>query len=944
MTIQVPYQLRRRAWALPAAALFVAGRDPLELLGVCAALKLDPFARVFDVDGGFVVKLDTPVREPVAGALRLRALSEALLIPVDATLVPALLDDEAAGLVRDWGLVFLPGGRIVLFDRHAPIELGALCCAGPRPRSSGSWTSLPEPRRLADRLARISIELPEPSPEEFYRELAREVKRPRSTPDEPSDKDKQRSEDADQTSGDDAPAGGEDGAGEGTASGAGGSIAGGLPTASDLIGAAQRFFSRAGRAFERLSDKIRPEPADHSALLRKLVREFREGDPSKALRRAIPIANPSDPALPRRDYRLPWSDAIYRLADLLRRPGRGEAWGVRYAQPRVVRELADEYRKAAERAVRHGDFRRAAYIYGVLLADDRMAAKALERGGLHHDAAVLYLNKLNDPAAAAVAFEAAGMVDRALGLYRQLKSHESAGDLLRRLGDEDEAVVEYRLAAAALISGTPKDHLRAGQLLLDKARRPDFAAELFEAGWDERSQPNSARCGVALARLHVERGAIDAVRSLLDQADAVFESPDVPDHGFFYNEVARLASVPAIEPYADEIRDRSMLALARQLRASVAQGRPAGPAVSFLFGRSTNWPAPLVSDASFAAAMALKPPRRRARGSAGGRRSSRGTQIGRGVVTAVCQAPVSGELFVGFDSGQVIGFDSEKNRVVTVTHDLGPVRALAVDPEASIVVALREDNGQTVLSRAVRRPDGAFFRALPEDHVPSLAESWLTPVLPWGAEKIVGLSDGQDLLLVDAVSGMHWGRMPIARDDGGRPSAALLLHGWPVVGGNAEAGLIVFTHEGPRWLAYDDHGTLLYSTPYEWQPGLPAASTLRSIPIHWRHVPPFLDLVGLDSDGRVHSAQFHLDRGSFELLDSRVAATEGGYVAAARVGTNSVVAATASRIDWLSCGSDRFSVVHSLEVSLPTVVACVVCPSSQETLAVCADGLIARVK
>ena len=125
---------------------------------------------------------------------------------------------------------------------------------------------------------------------------------------------------------------------------------------------------------------------------------------------------------------------------------------------------------------------------------------------------------------------------------------------------------------------------------------------------------------------------------------------------------------------------------------------------------------------------------------------------------------------------------------------------------------------------------------------------------------------------------------------------------------------------------------------------MPAASTLRSIPIHWRHVPPHLDLVGLDSDGRVHSAQFHLDRGSFELVASRVAATEGGYVAAARVGTSSVVAATASRIDWLSCGADRFSVVHSLEVSLPTVVACVVCPSSQETVAVCADGLIVRVK
>ena len=308
---------------------------------------------------------------------------------------------------------------------------------------------------------------------------------------------------------------------------------------------------------------------------------------------------------------------------------------------------------------------------------------------------------------------------------------------------------------------------------------------------------NSTRCGVALARLHAERGAIEAVRSLLDQADAVFESPDVSDHGFFYNEVARLASVPAIEPYADEIRDRSILALARQLRLLVAQGRPAGPAISFLFGKSTHWPAPLVSDAGFAAAATAKPARRRSRGSAGERRRPRRPSSAAASSRRFARPSVSGELFVGFDSGQVIGFDAEQNRVLTVLHDLGPVTALAVDPEASIVVALRDDSGETVLSRAVRRPDGAHFRALPDDHIPSLAESWLTPVLPWGGEKLVGLIDGQDLLLVDAVSGMHWGRMPIARDVDSRPAAALLLHGWPI-GGNADVRLVVLY---PRWPA-----------------------------------------------------------------------------------------------------------------------------------------------
>ena len=56
----------------------------------------------------------------------------------------------------------------------------------------------------------------------------------------------------------------------------------------------------------------------------------------------------------------------------------------------MQRELAAEYRKAAEQAIRRGDYRRAAFIYGKLLRDYRTAANVLMQGGLHHDAAVLF--------------------------------------------------------------------------------------------------------------------------------------------------------------------------------------------------------------------------------------------------------------------------------------------------------------------------------------------------------------------------------------------------------------------------------------------------------------------------------------------------------------------------------------------------------------------------
>src|SRR5262249_50740080 len=153
------------------------------------------------------------------------------------------------------------------------------------------------------------------------------------------------------------------------------------------------------------------------SLLKKLIREFREGDKERALRRAVPIISPRDrlnPLIPGRAKRLPRRSGVYSLSELLRRPGRGEAIPVGMARDRVIRELMEEYRKAAERAIREGDFRRAAYIYGVLLQDDRLAAGALGRGGLHHDAAVIYESKLNDRAAAAQSFEAAGEFDRAL--------------------------------------------------------------------------------------------------------------------------------------------------------------------------------------------------------------------------------------------------------------------------------------------------------------------------------------------------------------------------------------------------------------------------------------------------------------------------------------------------------------------------------------------------
>ena len=293
----------------------------------------------------------------------------------------------------------------------------------------------------------------------------------------------------------------------------------------------------------------------------------------------------------------------------MKRQGRGEATPVLPAEPGLVQLLTREYHKAAKRATDQGDFRRAAYIYGVLLREDRLAAGALQRGGLYHDAAILYLRKLNDTAAAAQAFEAAGAIDRAVALYRQLGRHEAAGDLLRRVGDDDSALAEYAAAAALLAGLSPPDHLAAGRLWLEKARSPDQAIAAFQTGWSRRPEGNAALCGLELARFHAQRGAIEPIRALLDQVDAHFETFGKSFDGFFYNfynDVVRLATVPAMAPFTDELRDRALQSLARRLRQGIEGYQPAQSLVAALLGRTKLWPTAVVSDAEFAATTEQK--------------------------------------------------------------------------------------------------------------------------------------------------------------------------------------------------------------------------------------------------------------------------------------------------------------------------------------------------
>ena len=174
--------------------------------------------------------------------------------------------------MRDWGLVFLPDGRVLLFDLHCPIEMSQLLEL--EPRTSCPWSSLPEPRRLAERIEQIVLELKELPPEESTAESKTSCagNRRTGTPVEddaaadPGDIDRGADTDRPDKSGDVNSPSSRPGAGPGsTGEGWGQTIRG--------------WFRATERNLSKWKEKAEWDLLDQSALLRKLVREFREGDP-----------------------------------------------------------------------------------------------------------------------------------------------------------------------------------------------------------------------------------------------------------------------------------------------------------------------------------------------------------------------------------------------------------------------------------------------------------------------------------------------------------------------------------------------------------------------------------------------------------------------------------------------------------------------------------------
>jgi tetratricopeptide (TPR) repeat protein len=886
--MKVAYRLRRRPTPEPATALLLPSHQVEDLARLCAHLGHDPLPPVYLVADGFLLKLRQPPTQALGGVVRLRGLADNLLLPVDGDLAPALLPDEAAALVSRRGLVFLPGGRVLEYDPAAPLAPSAwLGVAGLR---RGDWQPLPAPPPLAERLTEITLDLPGESPDELLEAGGEGIGTEAPRPEDAGLPSKILSKTA-------------------FTAGKGLSWLGRKLGLGGLARAGNKWMESALNLWPRLSEAVLGR---QEASLRDLLKDFREGNIERALRRAIPLSGNDRGAVPATGSQLPTQDTRYSLKDLLRSgQGGGGVWLSSYD---TWRELEREYRRLAEQATQAGDYRRAAFIYGKLLGDYRQAAAVLARNGLHRDAAILYLKKVGDTLAAAREYEAAGDVDQALALYRQRGEHALAGDLLRRAGEEELAVAEYRLAADRLLT-SDAGYYQAGELLRTRAGRTDLALPYYQTGWAQRPAGSPVPCAVRLAQHYAEEASAAKLLALTEEADRYLEPPGNDSlAASFFNEVAGLADRPALAAARDDLRDRALLALAGKLRQRVQAEANPGALVSTLLGTSALWAPAVVSDAQHAVrgpARLSAPPAPRPVA-----RTTIRAWVAR--VTAAVQATGSGDIFLGFESGEVFCFRPASGEAALLVVELGPVLGLAASDDGAHVAVLSRTSTQEAMLRSFLRDQPTAVQA--SRPVPACEQTWLCPLLAGdGPDKLLrlGIEDELHLFTSPGVLLLERHKIPT---DGPPPWAFLLL-----------TALGVSYAEMGRWQT-------------NWEPALPAASTLNNPPLAWlRKGPACLELAGVSAHG--HSvAWFNLDFPQAGF--ARVASgphSGGPFRAATLVRPGLVAAVTSKDVRWLRASPRGLSCEHTTPADLPEAVACFPHYPGDELIVVCADGTVARV-
>ena len=219
----------------------------------------------------------------------------------------------------------------------------------------------------------------------------------------------------------------------------------------------------------------------HKELFR--LQRLLANDPDKGLKYALPLAGDmSHRGTGASSGYLNQRNVDFRLGGL-GGGGAADHWDVPYE---IRQKLLEQYRQLAQREIRLGRHRRAAYIFAELLGDLNAAAKALESGKHFREAAVIYREKLNRSSEAARCLEEGGLWQEAIEQYRELAQFEKVGDLYRRLNLDEEAEGAYQEAIKEL--ATKNDYLNTARIEEIKLEDPQRALLTLEKAWPDTSQ------------------------------------------------------------------------------------------------------------------------------------------------------------------------------------------------------------------------------------------------------------------------------------------------------------------------------------------------------------------------------------------------------------------------------------------------------------------------
>lgn len=210
--------------------------------------------------------------------------------------------------------------------------------------------------------------------------------------------------------------------------------------------------------------------------LDRLMRLFEE-NPDEALKYALPLDSPylNRGTSPPSDQ-LTKRDTNFNLGRI-GGGGAGDTWNT----AGYHEKLREQYLKAAEREIKAGRFKKAAYIYAELLHDYSSAANVLIQGKFYREAAALYIKHLNNKPAAAECLEKGGLYLEAIKLYVELGKHEKAGDLYSQLELHEDAQTCYTVCVENALM--QHDYIEASRLTREKLQDPDKARLLLLDGW-----------------------------------------------------------------------------------------------------------------------------------------------------------------------------------------------------------------------------------------------------------------------------------------------------------------------------------------------------------------------------------------------------------------------------------------------------------------------------